>query len=68
MQKIKDFIQELRDIKNYKMQIKLLRKRVEELKKEPQQLIDKMNLMKCEIRELNLQIKDLCRELSKYEK
>ena len=50
------------------MQIKLLRKQVEELKKEPQQLIDKMNLMRCEIRELNLQIKDLSRELSKYEK
>ena len=46
MQKVKEFIQELRDIANYKSQIKLLNKRIEELKKEPQKLIDKMNLMK----------------------
>ena len=50
MQKVKEFIQELRDIANYKYQIKLLNKRIEELKKEPQKLIDKMNIMKCEIR------------------
>lgn len=68
MQKVKEFIQELRDIANYKSQIKLLNKRIEELKKEPQSLIDKMNLMKVEIRELKRQVKDLDnanRELNK---
>ena len=45
MQKVKEFIQELRDIANYKSQIKLLNKRIEELKKEPQRLIDKMNIV-----------------------
>ena len=68
MQKVKEFIQELRDIANYKSQIKLLNKRIEELKKEPQRLIDKMNLMKVEIRELKRQVKDLenaNRELNK---
>ena len=68
MQKVKEFIQELRDIANYKSQIKLLNKRIEELKKEPQKLIDKMNLMKVEVRELKRQIRDLSKELSKYEK
>ena len=62
MQKVKEFIQELRDIANYKSQIKLLNKRIEELKKEPQRLIDKMNIMKCEIRELKRQVKDLDNE------
>lgn len=68
MQKVKEFIQELRDIANYKSQIKLLNKRIEELKKEPQKLIDKMNLMKIEIRELKRQVKELDnanRELNK---
>ena len=68
MQKVKEFIQELRDIANYKSQIKLLNKRIEELKKEPQKLIDKMNLMRVEIRELKRQVKDLDnanRELNK---
>lgn len=59
MQKVKEFIQELRDITNYKSQIKLLNKRIEELKKEPQKLIDKMNLMKVEIREYKRIIKEL---------
>ena len=59
MQKVKEFIQELRDIANYKSQIKLLNKRIEELKKEPQKLIDKMNLMKVEVRELKRQVKEL---------
>lgn len=59
MQKIKDFIQELRDIANYKSQIRLLNKQIEELKKEPQRLIDKMNLMKVEIREYKRIIKEL---------
>lgn len=59
MQKIKDFIQELRDISNYKTQIRLLNKQIEELKKEPQRLIDKMNLMKVEIREYKRIIKEL---------
>lgn len=68
MQKVKEVIQELRDIANYKSQIKLLNKKIEELKKEPQKLIDKMNLMKVEIRELKRQVKDLDnanRELNK---
>ena len=68
MQKVKEFIQELRDIANYKTQIKLLNKRIEELKKEPQKLIDKMNLMKVEVRELKRQVKELenaNRELNK---
>lgn len=59
MQKIKEFIQELRDISNYKTQIRLLNKQIEELKKEPQRLIDKMNLMKIEIREYKRIIKEL---------
>ena len=62
MQKVKEIIQELRDIANYKYQIKLLNKRIEELKKEPQKLIDKMNLMKVELRELKRQVKDLDNE------
>lgn len=65
MQKIKEIIQELRDIANYKSQIKLLNKRIEELKKEPQRLIDKMNIMKCEIRELKRQIKELEKNANK---
>ena len=65
MQKVKEFIQELRDIANYKSQIKLLNKRIEELKKEPQKLIDKMNIMKCEIRELKRQIKELEKNANK---
>lgn len=68
MQKVKEFIQELRDIANYKTQIKLLNKRIEELKKEPQRLIDKMNIMKCEIRELKRQVKDLDNENRKLNK
>lgn len=59
MQKIKNFIQEIRDIANYKTQIRLLTKQAEELKKEPQRLIDKMNLMKVEIREYKRIIKEL---------
>ena len=65
MQKVKEFIQELRDIANYKSQIKLLNKRIEELKKEPQRLIDKMNIMKVEIRELKRQIKELEKNANK---
>lgn len=65
MQKVKELIQELRDIANYKSQIKLLNKRIEELKKEPQRLIDKMNIMKCEIRELKRQIKELEKNANK---
>ena len=65
MQKVKEIIQELRDIANYKSQIKLLNKRIEELKKEPQKLIDKMNLMKVEIREYKLQIKELEKNANK---
>ena len=65
MQKVKEFIQELRDIANYKSQIKLLNKRIEELKKEPQKLIDKMNLMKVEISEYKLQIKELEKNANK---
>lgn len=68
MQKVKDFIQELRDISNYKTQIRLLNKQIEELKKEPQKLIDKMNLMKVEIRELKRQVKDLDNENRKLNK
>ena len=45
--------------------IKLLNKRIEELKKEPQKLIDKMNIMKCEIREYKLQIKELEKNANK---
>ena len=50
MKSIKELYYEFTDVLNYKNQIKILRKQVEELKKEPQQLIDKMNLMKWEIR------------------
>ena len=57
MKSIKELYYEFTDVLNYKNQIKILRKQVEELKKEPQQLIDKMNLMKWEIRDLKLQIK-----------
>lgn len=45
-------------------QIRLLRKQVEELKKEPQMLIDKMNIMKAENRQLKLDIKLLEKELN----
>ena len=38
MQKVKEFIQELRDIANYKSQIKLLNKRIEELKRQVKDL------------------------------
>ena len=68
MQKVKEFIQELRDIENYKTQIKLLNKRIEELKKEPQKLIAKMNLTKVEIIELKRQVKDLDNENRKLNK
>lgn len=68
MKKIKKLYYEFTDILNYKTQIKLLRKQVEELKEEPQKLIDKMNLMVWEIRDLKLQIKFLNKELKKYEK
>ena len=68
MKSIKELYYEFTDVLNYKNQIKILRKQVEELKKEPQQLIDKMNLMKWEIRDLKLQIKHLNKELNKYEK
>ena len=47
-----------------KEQIRLLRKQVEELKKEPQMLIDKMNIMKAENRQLKLDIKLLEKELN----
>lgn len=68
MKSIKELYYEFTDVLNYKNQIKILRKQVEELKKEPQKLIDKMNLMKWEIRDLKLQIKHLNKELNKYEK
>ena len=68
MKSIKELYYEFTDVLNYKNQIKILRKQVEELKKEPQQLIDKMNLMQWEIRDLKLQIKHLNKELKKYEK
>ena len=68
MKSIKELYYEFTDVLNYKNQIKLLRKQVDDLKKEPQQLIDKMNLMKWEIRDLKLQIKHLNKELKKYEK
>ena len=68
MKSIKELYYEFTDALNYKNQIKILRKQVAELKKEPQQLIDKMNLMKWEIRDLKLQIKHLNKELKKYEK
>ena len=57
MKRIKEMYYKFTDILNYRNQIKLLRNQVVELKKEPQQLIDKMNLMKWEIRDLKLQIK-----------
>ena len=68
MKSIKELYYEFTDALNYKNQIKILRKQVAELKEEPQQLIDKMNLMKWEIRDLKLQIKHLNKELKKYEK
>lgn len=68
MKSIKELYYEFTDVLNYKNQIKILRKQVDDLKKEPQQLIDKMNLMKWEIRDLKLQIKHLNKELKKYEK
>ena len=68
MKSIKELYYEFTDVLNYKNQIKILRKQVAELKEEPQQLIDKMNLMKWEIRDLKLQIKHLNKELKKYEK
>lgn len=68
MKSIKEMYYKFTDILNYKNQIKILRKQVDDLKKEPQQLIDKMNLMKWEIRDLKLQIKHLNKELKKYEK
>ena len=68
MKRIKEMYYKFTDVLNYKNQIKILRKQVEELKKEPQQLIDKMNLMKWEIGDLKLQIKHLNKELKKYEK
>lgn len=68
MKSIKEMYYKFTDVLNYKNQIKILRKQVDDLKKEPQQLIDKMNLMKWEIRDLKLQIKHLNKELKKYEK
>ena len=68
MKRIKEMYYKFTDVLNYKNQIKILRKQVDDLKKEPQQLIDKMNLMKWEIRDLKLQIKQLNKELKKYEK
>ena len=68
MKRIKEMYYKFTDVLNYKNQIKILRKQVAELKEEPQQLIDKMNLMKWEIRDLKLQIKHLNKELKKYEK
>ena len=68
MKRIKEMYYKFTDVLNYKNQIKILRKQVDDLKKEPQQLIDKMNLMKWEIRDLKLQIKHLNKELKKYEK
>ena len=68
MKSIKELYYEFTDALNYRNQIKILRKQVDDLKKEPQQLIDKMNLMKWEIRDLKLQIKHLNKELKKYEK
>ena len=68
MKRIKEMYYKFTDVLNYKNQIKILRKQVAELKEEPQKLIDKMNLMKWEIRDLKLQIKQLNKELKKYEK
>ena len=68
MKRIKEMYYKFTDVLNYKNQIKILRKQVAELKEEPQKLIDKMNLMKWEIRDLKLQIKHLNKELKKYEK
>ena len=65
MKSIKEMYYKFTDVLNYKNQIKILRKQVEELKKEPQQLIDKMNLMKWEIRDLKLQIKHAQQDLNK---
>lgn len=59
MKRIKEMYYKFTDVINYKKQIKILRNQVEELKKEPQKLIDKMNLMKWEIRDLKLQIKKI---------
>ena len=42
MKSIKEMYYKFTDVLNYKNQIKILRKQVEELKKEPQQLIDKI--------------------------
>ena len=63
--KIKEKIEELIDIKNLKESNKILKKEVEELKTKPQKLIDKMTLMKIEIRELKLENKELRKELGK---
>ena len=68
MKRIKEMYYKFTDVLNYKNKIKILRKQVAELKEEPQKLIDKMNLMKWEIRDLKLQIKQLNKELKKYEK
>ena len=65
MKRIKEMYYKFTDVLNYKNQIKILRKQVEELKKEPQRLIDKMNIMKCEIREYKLQIKELEKNANK---
>lgn len=56
---LKNKCNEKKQIKEYKSQIRLLQKNVEELTREPQLLIDKMNIMKIEIRELKLQIKEM---------
>ena len=61
--KIKEKIEEFKNIKQLKESNKILRKEVEELKLQPQKLIDKMTLMKIEIRELKLENKELRKEL-----
>lgn len=66
MNRLKEMYYDFIDIMNYKSQIRLLKKQVEELKAEPQKLIDKMNLMKLEIRELKYTNKELEKELKKY--
>ena len=68
MKSIKELYYEFTDVLNYRNQIKLLRKKVEELKKEPQQLIYKMYFIIWDIIDLKLQIKHLNKELKKYEK
>lgn len=65
--RIKEVYYDFIDIVNYRQQIKLMKKRITELEREPQLLKDKMNLMKIEIRELKLERKELLKEINKWE-